>query len=280
MTPPRPSHAAHLTQAGDRVLHEVHHELCQARVEGVVLKRQLLGGCTMHGDLRIALPNRGDERFRGVDGGHGARSQTTDQLGRERSGPAAHVEHVLSARHPRKIRELWSEWHRVPPHEPVVRIGGNSEAHRGPQSTCGQGTVHLGVLMSSAWGRVPCVEVVASQQLSALARVGGLLEDAGIDSWLFGGWAVDFYAGSVTRPHDDVDLAIWLEDLPRIAELLEVDGWRHAPAADEDGGTGYERGPVRLELTYLVRGGDGRIFTPLRHGAAVWPDEALAKRRR
>ena len=120
------------------------------------------------------------------------------------------------------------------------------------------------------------MEVVASQQLSALARVGGLLEDAGIDSWLFGGWAVDFYAGSVTRPHDDVDLAIWLEDLPRIAELLEVDGWRHAPAADEDGGTGYERGPVRLELTYLVRGGDGRIFTPLRHGAAVWPDEALA----
>jgi hypothetical protein len=37
-----------------------------------------------------------------------------------------------------------------------------------------------------------------SQQLSALARVSDLLETAGIDYWLFGGWAVDFYAGSVT----------------------------------------------------------------------------------
>jgi hypothetical protein len=94
--------------------------------------------------------------------------------------------------------------------------------------------------------------------------VGELLEEAGLAYWLFGGWAVDFYAGSVTRAHDDLDMAIWLEDLPAIAELLEADGWRHAPLHDEDGGTGYERGSVRLELTYLVRGSDGRVFTPLR----------------
>jgi aminoglycoside-2''-adenylyltransferase len=114
------------------------------------------------------------------------------------------------------------------------------------------------------------------QQLSALARVGDLFGEAGIAYWLFGGWAVDFYAGSVTRPHDDLDMAVWLKDLPRIAELLEDDGWRHAPFDDEDGGTGYEREAVRLELTYLVRDGDGRIFTPLRHGRAAWPEDALA----
>jgi Aminoglycoside-2''-adenylyltransferase len=120
------------------------------------------------------------------------------------------------------------------------------------------------------------MEVRTSQQLSALARVRDRLEEAGLPYWLFGGWAVDFYVGSVTRVHDDLDLAVWLADLPRIAELLEDDGWRHAPLDDEDGGTGYERGPVRLELTYLVRDGDGRIFTPLRHGRAAWPEEALA----
>jgi hypothetical protein len=103
-----------------------------------------------------------------------------------------------------------------------------------------------------------------------------LLEKAGIAYWLFGGWAVDFYVGSVTRTHDDVDLAVWLVDLPRIAELLQNDGWRHAPLDDEDGGTGYERGTVRLELTYLVRDGDRRIVTPLHHGQVAWPDEALA----
>jgi aminoglycoside-2''-adenylyltransferase len=114
------------------------------------------------------------------------------------------------------------------------------------------------------------------QQLSALARVSDLLEEAGIGYWLFGGWAVDFYVGSLTRAHDDVDLAVWLADLPRIAELLEDDGWRHAPFDDEDGGTGYEHGAVRLELTYLVRGGDGEIFTPLRAGRAPWTQEGLA----
>lgn len=116
----------------------------------------------------------------------------------------------------------------------------------------------------------------AWQQLSALARVAGLFGEEGIDYWLFGGWAVDFYAGSVTRAHDDLDMAVWLDDLPRIAALLEAEGWRHAPDEGEDGGTGYEQGAVRLELTYLVRGDDGGTYTPMSHGQARWSDEALA----
>lgn len=115
-----------------------------------------------------------------------------------------------------------------------------------------------------------------SQQLQALARVDELLEGVGIAYWLFGGWAVDFHAGSVTRAHDDVDIAVWLEDLPGISQLLESDGWRNAPSDDDDGGTGYERGAVRLELTYLVRDGDGTIFTPLREGRASWSEESFA----
>ena len=113
-----------------------------------------------------------------------------------------------------------------------------------------------------------------AQQLSALAGVSRQLDDAGIAYWLFGGWAVDFYAGSVTRPHDDVDIAVWLEEVPRIAELLTSDGWHHAPEDDEDGGTGYEREGVRLELTYLVRD-DDVVFTPLREGRGTWAPDAL-----
>ena len=117
------------------------------------------------------------------------------------------------------------------------------------------------------------MDELASQQLSALARVSDLFEEAGVAHWLFGGWAVDFYAGSVTRAHNDLDIAVWLDDLPRIVELLEADGWRHAPHAGEDGGTGYERGSVRLELTFLVRGDHGRVLIPFRHGPAVWSEE-------
>ena len=116
----------------------------------------------------------------------------------------------------------------------------------------------------------------ASRQLAALAGVDARFEHAGLAYWLFGGWAVDFYAGSITRPHDDVDIAVWRDDLRRLAVLLEEDGWVHAPAPDEDGGTGYERDGVRLELTFLVRDDAGRIVTPLRDGAAAWPEHAFA----
>src|SRR5205809_2025628 len=105
-----------------------------------------------------------------------------------------------------------------------------------------------------------------NDQLVALASLHELLERSRIEYWLFGGWAVDFYAGSVTRAHDDLDIAVWLCDHARIAELLAADGWRHAPEEDEDGGTGYERDGVRLEVTFLVRGGDGNAYVPLCKG--------------
>jgi hypothetical protein len=114
--------------------------------------------------------------------------------------------------------------------------------------------------------------VIADAQLAALDEVARALEGGGVDYWLFGGWARDFYAGEVTRPHGDVDLAVWLGDRSRIEELLFGAGWQHAPEPDEDGGTGYERGAVRLELTFLVRDGAGKPCIQFNAGPARWPE--------
>lgn len=118
------------------------------------------------------------------------------------------------------------------------------------------------------------------QQLHALGEVTALLERDGIDYWLFGGWAVDFHVGRVTREHGDVDLAVWLDDEDRIASLLRASGWRHAPEPDEDGGTGYERDGVRVELTRLVKDGGDRVLIPLRAGAVVFSEEPLGNEAR
>jgi hypothetical protein len=117
--------------------------------------------------------------------------------------------------------------------------------------------------------------VSEAEQIVALARIHALLEFHEIEYWLFGGWAVDFHAGSVTRSHDDIDMAVWAEDHGRIADLLTADGWRHAPEEGEDGYTGYERGGVRLELAFLARD-EGDVYTPLRAGRAAWPNGAFA----
>ncbi|HEX9350898.1 MAG TPA: hypothetical protein VF877_06470 [Gaiellaceae bacterium] len=116
--------------------------------------------------------------------------------------------------------------------------------------------------------------VSEAEQLAALAQVHELLRHR-IEYWLFGGWAVDFHAGAVTRPHDDLDIAVWSKDLDRIAALLAADGWKHAPEEDEDGYTGYARGTVRFELAFLARGENGEVYTPLREGRGRWPDGAF-----
>lgn len=115
-----------------------------------------------------------------------------------------------------------------------------------------------------------------NEQLAALRDVAAALDRADIEYWLFGGWAVDFYAGAVTRDHDDVDLAIWLDDMPRIKPVLEADGWIDLEDPDTDGGIAFDRRGVRLELTYLYRDNDCEIYTPLRDGSrGKWPGAAL-----
>jgi hypothetical protein len=118
-------------------------------------------------------------------------------------------------------------------------------------------------------------DAVTKQQLAAVAEVGALLERGGFDYWLFGGWAVDFYVGSITRAHADVDIAVWARDFDAIVSLLGDHGWQHRPAAGEQGGTGYERGPVRLELMRLVADEARRVFIPLGEQRVLWSEQAL-----
>jgi hypothetical protein len=113
------------------------------------------------------------------------------------------------------------------------------------------------------------------QQLAALADAGSLLDEHGLDYWLFGGWAVDFHVGGVTRRHTDVDLAVWADDAEAIHSLITSNGWEHKPAADEDGGTGYERRGVRLELTYLATDDDGAVYVVLRDRKVLWSECSL-----
>ena len=82
-------------------------------------------------DVRLPLPESGNEGLGRVDGGDAGGSDALDEHGRERAGSRAHVQHALSRLDAREVREERGERGRVPPHEPVVRLGCDGEAHRG-----------------------------------------------------------------------------------------------------------------------------------------------------
>jgi hypothetical protein len=119
------------------------------------------------------------------------------------------------------------------------------------------------------------VEDRATQQLAALKRLHELFEEHEIEYWLFGGWAVDFHAGEITRDHADLDIAVWQRDQDRIASLLATESWTHAPEPNEDGYTAYVREKVRLEVAFLALAGSGEVVTPLEDGQGSWPDGAF-----
>ncbi len=70
------------------------------------------------------------------------------------------------------------------------------------------------------------------------------LDDAGIDAWLDGGWAVDALLGEQTRPHADLDLIVRIEDLAGVRQALERDGF-----VEESGGR---------EVNFVLRDARGR----------------------
>ena len=96
----------------------------------------------------------------------------------------------------------------------------------------------------------------AAAQLAALSALDGILERLGLDYWLFGGWAVDFWVGRITRTHDDIDLAVWRDDYPGIRQALEAAGWRYEPVEDAATGAGFRSVPVLVELTFVVSDSD------------------------
>jgi hypothetical protein len=118
------------------------------------------------------------------------------------------------------------------------------------------------------------------RQLTEILAFTSLLTSGDFDHWLFGGWAVDFYLGRVTRSHGDIDFAVWLEDRAEIAKLLLNAGWEHEPKEDEDGGTGYLRNEERVELTFITAGAHGEVLIAFRAGAAVWSPRPFSSDRR
>jgi hypothetical protein len=73
--------------------------------------------------------------------------------------------------------------------------------------------------------------------------------DQAIPHWLFGGWAVDFHVGRLTRHHDDIDIAVLAADSSRVHTLLSQWGWDVIDEAD--GYRTYQRRDVHVDVAWV-----------------------------
>jgi hypothetical protein len=83
----------------------VNDELRQGGVEHVIAERQFLRRGVLDVDAGMPLSSCRDEGLGRIHGRDRIPSQPPDQLGGERAGAAAHVEHPLTGVHRREIGE-------------------------------------------------------------------------------------------------------------------------------------------------------------------------------
>ena len=88
-------------------------------------------------------------------------------------------------------------------------------------------------------------------------RIYQHLQANGIPVWLSGGWGIDALLGKQTRPHKDLDVIMLLDDVVRLRELLEQEGytlkelWReNRTAVDAQG--------IETATAFVLRDTEGR----------------------
>ncbi|TWP31773.1 nucleotidyltransferase domain-containing protein [Leekyejoonella antrihumi] len=118
---------------------------------------------------------------------------------------------------------------------------------------------------------------LAREQLAAVAEVLGAGRRGGIEIWLRGGWAMDFYLGEISREHLDVDFFAWRHDLPQLVESLVANGWSEIGTHPRDQQRDLRRGAVELGFAPLERDVEGRVVVgggPWR--GTRWPADILS----
>jgi len=103
------------------------------------------------------------------------------------------------------------------------------------------------------------------------------LDNRGIEVWLDGGWGVDALLGEQTRPHADVDIVVQHKDVPKLRELLEMQGYKDVPRDDTNVWNfvlGDNNGRlVDVHAVTLDTGGNG-LYGPVEQGV-MYPAGSL-----
>ncbi len=112
-------------------------------------------------------------------------------------------------------------------------------------------------------------------QMRLIGEIRDALDAAGVAWWLFGGWAMDFHAGEVTRDHADIELFVGLEDAGKAKNALVRAGFEAPTGLHPDEGQPFLKDGQEVSATYLARHADGDLRVPGRWSEWVFPAGAF-----
>jgi lincosamide nucleotidyltransferase A/C/D/E len=101
----------------------------------------------------------------------------------------------------------------------------------------------------------------------ALVDLLQLLEAAGIEVWLDGGWAVDALLGMQTRPHKDVDIILRVADLPRLRNILGDRGFETRQGGTESNFVLADHSGLEVDVHAIVFDRDGNGVYRMENGS-------------
>ena len=113
------------------------------------------------------------------------------------------------------------------------------------------------------------LDAQAHTHLNLIAQIGDAFAKAGVSWWLYGGWAMDFHAGRVTRPHIDIEFFVNIEEAAIAMTALMESGFLAPSGLHPDEGQPFLKDGVELGMWYLQRRPDGSTTVPGRW--SDWP---------
>jgi hypothetical protein len=124
-------------------------------------------------------------------------------------------------------------------------------------------------MRNSIWSQVSERD---ARQLQLIEEVLTLADDLGVELWLRGGWAVDFFLGHITRRHQDIDFFVWAKDASRMVQTLRLHGYEEAVSAPKEQQRDFRKCREDLSFALIDRDADGQVVVAGGPWAGVaWP---------
>ncbi|MFI8240489.1 nucleotidyltransferase domain-containing protein [Streptomyces sp. NPDC085866] len=116
----------------------------------------------------------------------------------------------------------------------------------------------------------------SARQLRLIGETVEIAKALGVEVWLRGGWAMDFFIGEVTRDHVDIDWFAWADDASALADGLLCSGYEPLSGAPSDQQLDFCKQRVESSFALLSKNRSGGVVVAGGPWAGeVWPEGML-----